>query len=499
MIVKTFSSPAMRPIVTLVILCFIVTVLPPASGLASMTVKEEKELGDKLALEIQQNVDMVNDPLITEYVDEIGRRLVEEAHDRRFDYHFYVVKEQEPNAFAIPGGHIFVTSGLIRFVDTEDELAGVIGHEIAHSVLRHIDKAMERAKRLSLLTLAAIIAGAFLTRDAKGAATLTTGAMAMAQSLMLKYTRENEAEADQKGIKYLTEAGYGSQAMVTFLKKIYRWQRAIAPDIPTYLSTHPGIDERITYLSNTFTTTPNSLETHPPASGDLKKIQIRLFLREKGGMEGINHFSSLLEEKPGDVDLLYGLGVSYAMVGRAHEAIPYLSEALRASPKDVLIVRELGIAYFQAKEVDKALDTLKNSVRTFPHDTTILYYLAQANQEKGRWDDALSFYQRVLELDPGRVELYYNLGVIYDKKGVLDLSHENFGRYFKEKGEREIALFHFKKAWEYTRDPQKKRELEGLIKSCEGKGKGEQDKTSNNAVSPYDPCMATIIKVPPPC
>jgi predicted Zn-dependent protease len=471
MSIRTFLCLPVRPIVILVILCFMATVLPPASGQASMTVKKEKELGDRLALEIQQNVDMVNDPLIKAYVDEVGRRLVEEAHDRRFDYRFYVVNEQTPNAFAIPGGHIFVTSGLIRFVDTEDELAGVIGHEIAHSVLRHIDKAMDRAKRLSLLTLAAIIAGAFLTKDAKGAATLSTGAMAMAQSLMLKYTRENEAEADQKGIKYLTDAGYGSQAMVTFLKKIYSWQRAIAPDIPTYLSTHPGIDDRITYLSDTFTTTPQYIGIHPPAAGDLEKIKIRLSLREKGGMEGINRFSSLLREKPGDVDILYGLGVSYAMVGRVHEAIPYLSEALKASPKDALIVRELGIAYFQAKELDKALDVLKDSIHTFPHDTTILYYLAQGNQEKGRWDDALSFYQRVLELEPGRVELYYNLGVVYDKKGVLDLSHENFGRYFKEKGQRDIALFHFKKALEYTQDPRKKRELEGLIKECEGKRK----------------------------
>ena len=120
MSVQAFSSLAMRPIVAFVTICFIMTVLPPASGLASMTVQEEKELGDRLALEIQQNVDMVNDPLIKAYVDEVGRRLVEEAHDRRFDYHFYVVKEQEPNAFAIPGGHIFVTSELIRFVDTED-------------------------------------------------------------------------------------------------------------------------------------------------------------------------------------------------------------------------------------------------------------------------------------------------------------------------------------------------------------------------------------------
>ncbi len=461
------SSLPMRAIVTLCAFCFICSVSLPTAGIAAMTVEEERERGDKLALEIQQKVVIVHDPLVKKCVDEIGRRIIEAAQDRRFDYRFYVVKEQEPNAFAIPGGHIFITSGLISLVDTEDELAGVIGHETGHGVLRHIDKAMDRAQRLSLVTLAAIIAGAFLSKDAKGAATLTTGAMAMAQSLMLKYTRENEVEADQKGITYMTDAGYDPQAMVVFLKKIYRWQRFTSPDIPTYLSTHPGVDTRITYLSDTFMATPKSLTKRPPAAGDLKKIQIRLFLNEKGGADGIDKYSSLLREKPEDVDNLYGLGVSYVMVGRTDEAVSTLSKALKASPEDAYIMRELGIAYFQAQKVDKALDALEAASHAFPNDTTLLYYLAQGYQEKGRWDQSLSLYQQVLKLDPGRVEIYYNLGVVYDKKGLLGLAHEHFGLYFQKKGQRETAVFHFRKAWEHTQDWKKRRQLEKLIEELE--------------------------------
>ena len=467
MSLQIFTSLPMRSIVTLVALCFTLSISLPTAGIASMTVEEEQELGDKLAHEIQQKLDMVNDPLVRAYVDEISRRLVEEARDHRFHYRFYVVKEQTPNAFAIPGGHIFITSGLIRLVDTEDELAGVIGHEIAHGVLRHIDKAIDRARRISLATLAAVIAGAFLSKDAKGAATLTTGAMAMAQSLMLKYTRENEVEADQKGIKYMTDAGYDSQAMVTFLKKIYRWQRFTSPDVPTYLSTHPGIDSRIAYLSDTFVTAPKSLATHPPPAGDLEKLQTRLFLNEKGGAEGINKFSLLLQEKPGDANTLYGLGVSYVMVKRANEAIIALSKALKVSPQDGYIMRELGVAYFQAQEVDKALDALQAALHSFPRDTNLLYYLAQGYQEKGHWDQSLSFYQRVLELDPQRIEIYHNLGVVYDKKGSLGSAHEHFGLYFKEKRERETALFHFRKALEHTRNQEKRRQLEKLIQEYE--------------------------------
>jgi len=466
--IQALSSLPMKSIAAVVIFCFLVTGLLPVSTIASMTVEEERELGDKLAVEIQQNVDMVNEPLIKEYVEKVGRRLVEEAHDQRFHYRFYVVKEQEPNAFAIPGGHVFVTSGLIRLVDTEDELAGVIGHEIAHGVLRHIDKAMDRAKRISLATLAAVIAAAFLTKDARGAATLTTGAMAMAKSLMLKYTRENEVEADQKGMKYLTDAGYDPNAMVVFLKKIYRWQRYTSPEVPTYLSTHPGIADRITYLSDTFMTTPKSLASHPSPSGDLKKIQIQLFLKERGGAEGITKFSSQLREKPGDLNTLYGLGSAYVMVGRNKKAIYYLSTALKVSPLDKYILRELGIAYFQAQEINKALDALQAALHAFPNDTIILYYLAQGYEEKGQWENALSFYQQILERDPARVELYYNLGVVYDKKGLLGTAHEYFGLYFREKGQLETALFHFRKALEYTQEWRKKRQLEKLIKESGG-------------------------------
>lgn len=468
MSVQLFSSLPIRSVVARVVLCFIIFALFPTARSASMTVEEEREMGDKLAIQIQQNVGIINDPIIKAYVDEIGRRLVETTHDRRFRYHFYVFNEQEPNAFAIPGGHIFISSGLIRLVDIEDELAGVIGHEIAHGVLRHIDKAMDRARRLSLVTLAAIIAGAFLSKDAEGTATLTTGAMALAQSLMLKYTRENEVEADQKGMTYMADSGYDPKAMVIFLKKIYRWQRFSSPDVPTYLSTHPGIESRISYLSDTFITSPQSLSAPPPAAGDLKKIQIQLFLKERGGAEGINQYASLLRERPDDVDILYGLGVSYSMVGRSKEAVPFLSEALQTAPKDPYIIRELGIAYFHTKEIDKALDALRTALHTFPHDTTILYYLAQGYQEKNQWDEALSLYQQVLDLDPQRVELYYNLGVVYDKKGLLSPAHEYFGLYFQQKGQWETALFHFRKALEQTQDPRKRRQLDQIIKELEG-------------------------------
>jgi predicted Zn-dependent protease len=255
--------------------------------------------------------------------------------------------------------------------------------------------------------------------------------------------------------------------MVVFLKKIYRWQRFVSSNVPTYLSTHPGVDSRITYLSDIFLNEPKPLIDHPTAAGDLKKIQIRLFIKERGEMTGIDHFSSLVKEKPGDINALYGLGTSYIMAGRAKEAIPLLTEALKISPEDGCIMRELGIGYFQAKEIDKALQSLQAALNFFPSDTTILYYLAQAHQEQGKWDQSLVLYRQVLEIDPQRTEIYYNLGVVYSMKELLGPAHESFGFYFKYTGKKETALFHFKKALQYYQDEEKKKKLDELIREYE--------------------------------
>ena len=107
------------------------------------SVEDERELGEKVSQDIRRRMEIIQAPPIQGYVDNLGRRIVSSADPSEFPIRFFVIKESEPNAFAIPGGTIFVTSGLIRLVESEDELAGVMGHEVAHVVRRHIAQSVE--------------------------------------------------------------------------------------------------------------------------------------------------------------------------------------------------------------------------------------------------------------------------------------------------------------------------------------------------------------------
>ena len=149
----------------------------------------------------------------------------------------------DPNAFAIPGGYIFVTTGLIVLADNEQEIAGVLSHEISHVTQRHVAQMIERSKRLNIASMVAILAAMLAGRGGAGSQAGATMAMATAEALALKYTREMETDADQNSLHYMIKAGYDPNGMITFLNKIHKVSLASAPNIPPYLSTHPATEE----------------------------------------------------------------------------------------------------------------------------------------------------------------------------------------------------------------------------------------------------------------
>ena len=248
-------------------------------GAQGMTVEEEKNMGRKVFLEIEKSTEIIKDLPLQDFVDRIGRSLVTQAGSTPFDFNFYIVKAQDPNAFAIPGGYIFLTTGLIVLADNEQEIAGVVSHEIAHATERHISELVDQSKRLNLATLAAVLAGALLG-GGKGAEAVATTAMAGAAALTLKYTREHETEADQVGFHTLLKAGYDPKGLLTFLNKMYKTSLAVAPKIPAYLSTHPAIEDRITLLESLIQI--EKTPAGPPRRvGDYRWIQARAFVEEK--------------------------------------------------------------------------------------------------------------------------------------------------------------------------------------------------------------------------
>ena len=215
----------------------------------AITLEEEQKLGDQVLREVEAHFTLIRDPLLLNYLNRIGQETLQKAGPIPYPFRFYLLKDPQLNAFSVPGGHIFVTTGILEVMDSEAELAGLLGHEIAHVTSHHIAKRMEQEKKISLATMAAVLASVF-AGDPRIASAVITGSMATGISLGLKYSREDETEADNYGFKTMTREGFSPDGMIDLLTKLRKWGSFGSDIIPAYMLTHPGIDDRIAQIES---------------------------------------------------------------------------------------------------------------------------------------------------------------------------------------------------------------------------------------------------------
>ncbi|MFP4398012.1 MAG: M48 family metalloprotease, partial [Desulfonatronovibrio sp.] len=182
-----------------ILLISFILILPPAEAGSSVfgefTISDEAELGEEAHRMIRSRLDVIEDPEITGYIKDLASRLAESAPPQPFPVTVDVVNHNAVNAFATVAGYMVIFSGLILNMDTESELASIIAHELAHITQRHIARNIERSKLISIGTLVGLLAGAFIGSEAGEA--VAAGSIAGGQSAVLKYSREDEQEADQ--------------------------------------------------------------------------------------------------------------------------------------------------------------------------------------------------------------------------------------------------------------------------------------------------------------
>jgi predicted Zn-dependent protease len=206
---------------------------------------KERELGQEAASEVERTIGLVQDPALVGYVREIGRRLVAQTPQPGAAYEFYVADETEPNAFALPGGFVYVTRGLLALANSEDELAGVMGHEIGHVVARHSVRQIEASTPFSILFgVPSAIVG--IVSPTLGG--ILGGVGKLASGLVLApYSRDQEREADQIGIQLAAKAGWDPAGLPSMLRTLER-EEALAGGDPSRISffaNHPATPERV--------------------------------------------------------------------------------------------------------------------------------------------------------------------------------------------------------------------------------------------------------------
>ncbi|HEY6943821.1 MAG TPA: M48 family metallopeptidase [Candidatus Acidoferrum sp.] len=204
------------------------------------SLEKEIGLGKQLAQEVERSSKMIDDPVVTEYVNRVGQNLVRNS-DAKVPFTIKVIDSDEVNAFALPGGFFFVNSGLILRAQEESELAGVMAHEISHVTARH---GTCQATKGELMQLASIPAMIFIPYTWAGYAMYQGLNMAIPLTF-LKFSRDAEREADYLGIQYMYKAGYDPNAYVTFFERIQADEKRRPGTIPKVFSTHPPTPERI--------------------------------------------------------------------------------------------------------------------------------------------------------------------------------------------------------------------------------------------------------------
>jgi predicted Zn-dependent protease len=209
-------------------------------GVNFYSLEHEIALGKSLAQEVERSSKLIDDPVVTEYVNRVGQNLVRNS-DARVPFTIKVIDSDEVNAFALPGGFFYVNSGLILRAQEEAELAGVMAHEISHVTARHGTKNASKGELMQLATIPLMLlgpggwAGYGIYQGLNLALPLT----------FLKFSRDAEREADFLGLQYMYKAGYDPNAYVTFFERIQADEKRRPGTIPKVFSTHPPTPERI--------------------------------------------------------------------------------------------------------------------------------------------------------------------------------------------------------------------------------------------------------------
>jgi predicted Zn-dependent protease len=438
-------------------------ILPPPAE-ASFTIEDEKKLGKEFYEKLQKGDFLLQNEQANNYITLLGKRVLAFSEKAPFDFQFSIIRSSAINAFATPGGYVYVNQGLINLVENEAELAGVLAHEIGHVNGHHIAETIDRSTKLSISTLAAIIAGAFLGGGGDLTAAVASFSVATATSLSLKYSREQEEAADRAGLSYLVAAGYDGRAMLDFLKIMRRYEY-YSNTIPSYFLTHPGTDERIHYIDALLQTIYNRGGANH-ILGNLKRIQVILLLNAKAPDANLPYFQKELNGHPEDPDLLYGLAVSEDRLGMTREALEHFQKSLRLSPDDPDILRDLGIALFKIGQFDDAAQNLRRATKLRENDVDANLHLGKTLEALGDVSGALNLYKKLEAKRPDDPEIFYSLAMVYGKMGQTGDSHYYFGRYFKKKGKADSALFHLKAALnDFSTDHPKRTEIKKEIDS----------------------------------
>lgn len=449
---KTFQNALC---LLLALILFMGPLLAPQPARADLfgdfPIEKEKELGKKYNTLMRARLPIIEDPEITEYIKGIVSRINAQVPSMPFDLTTSVVLNRNLNAFAAPAGYVYVFTGLITNFEHEAELAGVVAHELAHVSHRHLAGRIKQQQITQLGMLAGMLAGMFMgvagggSNASEAGQALLYGSMATGTQAMLNYSRIDEREADTSGLQYLVAAGYNPTGMVSAFKKMKKkaWL-AGGGNLPQYLSTHPAVEDRITYLDERISKMDTAITSRPLDDTKFQRIKTLItarFLDPAMALPALEKQSSM----NGALSDM-GKGIVLARENKISDAREAFARAVESAPDDPLVLREAGRFHYLKGDQNVAASYLQKAVLLNPRDLIALFYYARLLGDKGDTTRAIKNYRRILAHLPEDSEVQYHLGRVLGESGKMFEGYVHLAYSAIYGLDRKKARFHMEKA-----------------------------------------------------
>ncbi len=406
--------------------------------------EEELRIGAEFMRSIRHTLNLVDDPEINEYLQDLGTRLVSHSDGATRPFTFFIIQDSRINAFAAPGGYIGINSGLILNTANESELAAVLAHEIAHVTQRHLARASEAASNMNLPMAAAILAAMILGgQDPELAQAAITAAMAGSTQRMINFTRLNEQEADRVGMQILTQAGFDPNGMPAFFKKLMAANRIYKNVLPDFLKTHPVTLSRISDSTN------RAARYESRHQGDSTRYQlirskIRVMLG-KNPDQAIQYFAN----KNSDAGK-YGYALALSRKGENREARQQLLGLIKKQPG--VIAYQYALAQLEADtgNLKKALAIYEHNLQLYPLSSPLTMQYVFTLLQSGDAAKARKVLHRYMNAKPETPAIYRLLAQTEKKAGFPVASFRAMAEYYFLEGLTLEAIRQLRKALETT-------------------------------------------------
>ena len=347
---------------------------------------EEREYAESLIRQMRAYELLIEDPLINDFFSDMGFNLASRSDQPEAAFNFVVLDQDVINAFAAPGGVIALHSGLILLADTQDEVAGVLSHEIAHITQLHMYRAFEKGKTMNIISMLAMM-GLILVSGGNGEVITgaVMGAQAAAAQAQINFTRHNEVEADRVGIRTLATAGYDPQGMADFFSRMGQTSRANGEGPPEFLRTHPVSVNRIAEAESRIQNLP-PVEAAEGRQFYIVQARLRALL-EKDPNKAIKHFKTELDKPLTDARKngnLYGLAIARQRNAEYDKAGAILSDLLEKEPSRLAFQLQMADLHLKRGQHELAISALSDLYHSFPGNKAIALEYGRALLEQNR-------------------------------------------------------------------------------------------------------------------